>query len=124
MPELEYSVADVFTEEPLRGNPLAVVSDTCGLSKQQMQAIAREFDLSETTFIERRAAAVEREAGVRVDRQRATQYLRQRGAPWFYFLAPTDDQDPSQARYRARMQFDGGGDPAIGSAAGCAISYL
>ena len=64
--ELEYFVVDVFTETPLKGNPLAVVMNTAGLTTEQMQAIAREFNLSETTFVERRAAEVERAEGVRV----------------------------------------------------------
>ena len=64
--ELEYFVVDVFTQTPLKGNPLAVVMNTAGLSTEQMQAIAREFNLSETTFVERRAAEVERAEGVRV----------------------------------------------------------
>src|SRR2546429_9629549 len=42
---------DVFTERPLLGNPLAVVLEADGLSDQQMQAIARETNLSETTFV-------------------------------------------------------------------------
>lgn len=42
---------DVFTEHPLEGNPLAVFPDARGLSTAQMQAIAREMNLSETTFV-------------------------------------------------------------------------
>lgn len=42
---------DVFTDRPLAGNPLAVVLDGSGLESAQMQAIAREFNLSETTFV-------------------------------------------------------------------------
>src|SRR5216684_3980124 len=42
---------DVFTERPLAGNPLAVVLEADGLSQAQMQAIARETNLSETTFV-------------------------------------------------------------------------
>jgi trans-2,3-dihydro-3-hydroxyanthranilate isomerase len=42
---------DVFTDRPLAGNPLAVVLDGGGLDTQHMQAIAREFNLSETTFV-------------------------------------------------------------------------
>jgi trans-2,3-dihydro-3-hydroxyanthranilate isomerase len=64
--KLDYFVADVFTETPLKGNPLAVVMNTSGLGTDQMQAIAREFNLSETTFIERRPAEIERAEGVRV----------------------------------------------------------
>ncbi len=237
--ELDYRLVDVFTSSPLTGNPLAVVFDTAGLSTERMLAIAREFNLSETTFIERRASALEQEEGVRVrifttqeelpfaghptlgtasvlrecapetlrgdtlklslnvgsvpvrfeqrngalfgemtqrdpefgpelDRhevarlcglavedlhpqsapqivstgtafaivplrsaealarltvpqQEATAWLRQRGARWFFVLGPTGMESPA---FRARMQFNGGEDPATGSAAGCAISYL
>jgi trans-2,3-dihydro-3-hydroxyanthranilate isomerase len=240
--DLDYFVVDVFTETALTGNSLAVVINTGGLKTEQMQAIAREFNLSETTFVERRAADVERREGVRVrifttqeelnfaghptlgtasvlrlnapevvhndtvtlalnvgavpvrfaangrssqilfgemtqrdpefgeeldaaevarlcglnaddldpalppqvvstgtafaivvlkshvslarlnvSQQEATQWLRSRGARWFYVLAPTSEEAPA---WRARMQFNGGEDPATGSAAGCAISYL
>jgi trans-2,3-dihydro-3-hydroxyanthranilate isomerase len=63
---LEYFVVDVFTDTPLKGNPLAVVMNTANLSTERMQSIAREFNLSETTFVERRAAQIERAEGVRV----------------------------------------------------------
>jgi trans-2,3-dihydro-3-hydroxyanthranilate isomerase len=46
-----YQVFDVFTDSPLAGNALAVVLDAEGLGGEQMQAIAREFRLSETAFI-------------------------------------------------------------------------
>lgn len=233
---LRYFLMDVFTNAPLEGNPLAVVMNTCGLETAEMQAIAREFNLSETTFVERRAAELEREAGVRVriftteeelpfaghptlgtasvlkriapealrdgtmtlqenvgsipvrfesgdslfgemtqrdpefgamlegeevarlcglgaddmDREHepqvvstgngfaivllgslealdrlkvrqdeATPWLRARGARWFYVMARDGHEG-----WRARMQFNGGEDPATGSAAGCAIAYL
>jgi trans-2,3-dihydro-3-hydroxyanthranilate isomerase len=250
---LDYFVVDVFTETPLAGNALAVVENTCGLTTERMQAIAREFNLSETTFIERRSAEVERAEGVlvrifttqeelpfaghpalgtasvlkmiaretlrgdtltlslkvgpipvrfeagaedagaifgemtqrepefgaeldaaavapllglafedmdpalppqvvstgapfaivalktvealarlKVNQDAATAWLRERGARWFYVVAPDLNQDQNSSRrenesdmkYRARMQFNGGEDPATGSAAGCAISYL
>ena len=237
MTELDYFVVDVFTGIALEGNPLAVVMDTVSLSTERMQAIAREFNLSETTFVERRPAAVERAEGVRVrifttqeelnfaghptlgtasvlrlkapetvyeatvtlalnvglvpvcfegeglfgqmrqpepefgeeldraevarltglaledldpalaprcvstgtafaivplrsaealarlrvNQQEATPWLRAHGARWFYVLGPTGGEAPA---WRARMQFYGGEDPATGSAAGCAISYL
>ena len=245
MPDLNYFVVDVFTVEPLAGNPLAVVMNTCGLTTERMQAVAREFNLSETTFVERRSAEIERVEGVRVriftpreelpfaghptlgtagvlkaqapetlqgdtvtlalevgpvpvrfeessagsaglfgemtqrdpefgaelDRavvarlaglhsddldpalppqvvstgtafaivalrseaalarlkvkqEEATVWLRERGARWFYVLAPALDQNQDGTNYRARMQFYGGEDPATGSAAGCAIAYL
>jgi trans-2,3-dihydro-3-hydroxyanthranilate isomerase len=235
--ELDYFIVDVFSAKALEGNPLAVVMDTAGLRTDQMQAIAREFNLSETTFVQRRAADVEQREGVRVrifttqeelpfaghptlgtasvlrtfapeaapndtvtlqlnvglvpvaftagssfgemtqrdpefgtelnarevksllslvnddldpshppqivstgtgfaivvlqsqealarlqvKQEAATAWLRVRGARWFYVLAPTGGEAPA---WRARMQFSGGEDPATGSAAGCAISYL
>ena len=42
---------DVFSDRPLAGNPLAVFVDGAGLSSVEMQAIAREMNLSETTFV-------------------------------------------------------------------------
>lgn len=244
MTTLDYHVVDVFTDAPLKGNPLAVVENTCGLATEQMQAIAREFNLSETTFVERRGAEVERAEGVRVrifttqeelpfaghptlgtasvlkmtapetvcdgvvtlslqvgavpvrfegaglrgtmtqrdpefgeeldaaevaglcglgledldaglrpqtvstgtafaivvlrsavalerlkvDQEGAMKYLRARGARWFYVMAreagPAQTLNQNPTKWWARMQFYGGEDPATGSAAGCAISYL
>jgi trans-2,3-dihydro-3-hydroxyanthranilate isomerase len=49
--QLPYTILDVFAENPLEGNPLAVFHDGRGLSDAQMQAIARETNLSETTFV-------------------------------------------------------------------------
>jgi trans-2,3-dihydro-3-hydroxyanthranilate isomerase len=57
---------DVFSSRPLEGNSLAVFSDGRGLSDAEMQALAREMNLSETTFILPRDAATEREKGIRV----------------------------------------------------------
>jgi len=235
--ELDYFLVDVFTETALSGNPLAVVMNSVGLTAERMQAIAREFNLSETTFVERRAEEVEQREGVqvrifttqeelnfaghptlgtasvlrmnapetvrentvtlkenvgavpvrfaeaglfgemtqpdpefgaepdaaevarlcgleaedldsalrpqivstgtafaivalrshealaklRVSQQEAAAWLRTRGARWFYVLGPTGGEAPA---WRARLQFYGGEDPATGSAAGCAISYL
>jgi len=235
--ELDYYVVDVFTETALKNNGLAIMMDTAGLPTERMQAIAREFNLSETTFVQRRAASVEQAEGVRVrifttqeelpfaghptlgtatvlkltapetmrtetvtlalnvgpvpvrfqkegvfgemtqrdpefgaeldraevarlcglkvedlqamappqvvstgtafaivalssseslarlrvNQEATTTWLRERGARWFYVLGPTAGGEPA---WRARMQFYGGEDPATGSAAGCAISYL
>jgi len=44
---------DVFTDKPLAGNPLAVITDGDGLSARQMQAIAREMNLAETVFVQK-----------------------------------------------------------------------
>jgi trans-2,3-dihydro-3-hydroxyanthranilate isomerase len=57
---------DVFSSKPLEGNSLAVFSDARGLSDAEMQAVAKEMNLSETTFILPRDAAIERDRGVRV----------------------------------------------------------
>ncbi|WP_020574710.1 PhzF family phenazine biosynthesis protein [Actinopolymorpha alba] len=46
-----YEIVDVFADRPYTGNPLAVVLDAEDLSTEQMQAMAREFNLSETTFV-------------------------------------------------------------------------
>jgi len=48
---LQFETVDVFTSEQFSGNPLAVVLNAEGLSSAQMQAIAGEFNLSETTFV-------------------------------------------------------------------------
>src|SRR5579871_3146161 len=66
MPVLSMAQWDVFSERPLEGNSLAVFFDARGLSDSEMQAIAKEMNLSETTFIFPRELEVERERGVRV----------------------------------------------------------
>ena len=242
--ELSYFVVDVFTDRALAGNPLAVVMNSGSLTPEQMQAVAGEFNLSETAFVERRPPEVEQAEGVRVriftteeelpfaghpslgtasvikteapeavvddtvtlalnvgpvpvrfskkegpegaetvfgemtqpdaefgmelepgdtawltgltledldprlppqivstgtafavvvlnsaealarlqvSQREATRWLRERGARWFYVLAPTGEPESA---WQARMQFNGGEDPATGSAAGCAIAYL
>jgi trans-2,3-dihydro-3-hydroxyanthranilate isomerase len=57
---------DVFSSKPFEGNSLAVFFDGRGLSDAEMQAIAIEMNLSETTFILPRDPETERERGVRV----------------------------------------------------------
>lgn len=51
MPEYRYQLVDVFTDRPFGGNPLAVFPDGRGIPEAAMQAIARELNLSETTFV-------------------------------------------------------------------------
>jgi trans-2,3-dihydro-3-hydroxyanthranilate isomerase len=259
---LDYFVLDVFSDARLVGNQLAVVLNPGNLSTELMQAIARETNLSETTFVERRDPAIERREGVlvriftteeelpfaghptlgtasllaaiapecvventvklalpvgtvpvvleprasgastwpvrgvmtqrdpefgeilepkevaaltglqvedfdpalpiqivstgtgfaivplarhrsmdaiarvQVRQREASTFLRARGARWFYILGPEDavtrstrtanseSLASSTPEWRARMQFNGGEDPATGSAAGCAISHL
>ncbi len=51
MPRRRFVTLDVFTDRILAGNPLAVVLDSEGLDAARMQAVAREFNLSETVFV-------------------------------------------------------------------------
>ncbi|MGC5332689.1 PhzF family phenazine biosynthesis protein [Micromonospora sp. DT62] len=51
MSTLAYEIVDVFTDRPFAGNPLAVVFGAEGLATEQMQALALEFNLSETVFV-------------------------------------------------------------------------
>ena len=242
MVPLDYYIVDVFSETVLAGNPLAVVINNADLTTEEMQSIAVEFNLSETTFVQRRALAIERQEGIRVRifttqeeldfaghptlgtasvlrlfapeceqdstitlaenvgpipvcfssadhdlfaemtqrdpefgvtldprevahlcglqfddldpaappqivstgtafaivllrshealgrlkvrQDESSAWLRERGARWFYVLAPRPDQVKCMPQFFARMQFNGGEDPATGSAAGCAVSYL
>jgi trans-2,3-dihydro-3-hydroxyanthranilate isomerase len=57
---------DVFTSRPMEGNQLAVFTDARGLSDDEMQCLAKETNLSETTFILPRDEATDREKGIRV----------------------------------------------------------
>ncbi|MFC6645285.1 PhzF family phenazine biosynthesis protein [Granulicella cerasi] len=233
---LEYTVLDVFAEAPLAGNPLAVFHDARGLSTEEMQSLARETNLSETTFVlpsddesqgvrvriftteeelpfaghptlgtatwlhlnhptlrgaeeiklhlnvgtipvrftQREGAGyfgtmrqndpvfgarfdaaevasvigvpeaaidaryapqsvstgnafcvvllrdTEAFTNLAIDQRASAVWLRERGIRWFYVLLATEDP----LRFRARMQFNGTEDPATGSAAGPAISWL
>src|SRR5258707_13937644 len=47
----QFVTVDVFTDRKFGGNPLAVLPDAEGLSSEQMQAIAAEFNYAETTFV-------------------------------------------------------------------------
>ncbi|HJW37122.1 MAG TPA: PhzF family phenazine biosynthesis protein [Candidatus Udaeobacter sp.] len=62
----EFVQLDVFTQTPLAGNPLAIFTDARGLNDGEMQALAREMNLSETTFILPRDAATEAREGKKV----------------------------------------------------------
>src|SRR5947207_1467389 len=65
-PIYEFVQLDVFTQTPLTGNPLAVFTDGRGLTDEKMQALAREMNLSETTFILPRDPATETQEGKKV----------------------------------------------------------
>ena len=62
----EFVQVDVFTQTPLAGNPLAIFTDGRGLNEAEMQALAREMNLSETTFILPRDPATEAQEGKKV----------------------------------------------------------
>src|SRR5262245_32794559 len=46
-----FAIVDVFSDQPLTGNPLAVFTQADGMTDDTMQAISREFSVSETTFV-------------------------------------------------------------------------
>src|SRR5262245_19329342 len=66
MHQLSFVTVDVFTSRPLQGNQLAVLTDARGLSDAEMQSLAKEMNLSETTFIFPRDPEQERANGVKV----------------------------------------------------------
>jgi trans-2,3-dihydro-3-hydroxyanthranilate isomerase len=68
MPDRSYEFVqvDVFTQTPLTGNALAVFTYARGLSDDEMQALAREMNLSETTFVFPRDPAIEAKEGKKV----------------------------------------------------------
>jgi trans-2,3-dihydro-3-hydroxyanthranilate isomerase len=90
----DYAQVDVFAENPLEGNALAIFTDARGLSDAEMQAIARETNLCETTFILPRTEAIERERGVYVRIFTVREELRFAGHPtlgtasWLYLNHP------------------------------------
>jgi trans-2,3-dihydro-3-hydroxyanthranilate isomerase len=75
---LPYSVVDVFAEHALEGNPLAIFHDAHSLSSAEMQALARETNLAETTFI---LPADDESKGVRVRIFTTQEELRFAGHP-------------------------------------------
>jgi trans-2,3-dihydro-3-hydroxyanthranilate isomerase len=89
--ELEYALVDVFAEQPLEGNPLAIFTDATGLTTVEMQALARETNLAETTFVLPEESA---ETGVRVRIFTTQEELPFAGHPtlgtaaWLYFNHP------------------------------------
>jgi trans-2,3-dihydro-3-hydroxyanthranilate isomerase len=90
----DYAIVDVFAEQPLAGNALAVFPDARGLTGDQMQSIARETNLCETTFILPRAPEIERERGVQVRIFTVREELQFAGHPtlgtasWLYLHHP------------------------------------
>jgi trans-2,3-dihydro-3-hydroxyanthranilate isomerase len=90
----DFAQVDVFAENPLEGNALAVFSDARGLSTEEMQALARETNLSETTFILPRPPEIERERGIQVRIFLTTEEVPFAGHPtlgtasWLYWNHP------------------------------------
>jgi len=88
--KFDYALVDVFAERPLQGNQLAIFTDARGLSDEEMQALARETNLSETTFILPREPEIERERGIQVRIFTAAEELLFAGHPtlgtasWLY----------------------------------------
>jgi trans-2,3-dihydro-3-hydroxyanthranilate isomerase len=86
---------DVFAERPLEGNALAIFTDARGLTADEMQALARETNLSETTFIIPRAPEMEHQRGVQVRIFLTTEEVPFAGHPtlgtasWLYWNHPT-----------------------------------
>jgi trans-2,3-dihydro-3-hydroxyanthranilate isomerase len=77
----EFVQLDVFTQTPLTGNALAVFTDGRGLNEEEMQAIAREMNLSETTFILPRDPAIDAKEGKKVRIFTVTEELPFAGHP-------------------------------------------
>jgi trans-2,3-dihydro-3-hydroxyanthranilate isomerase len=90
----DFAQVDVFAERPLEGNALAIFPDARGLSTAEMQALARETNLSETTFILPRAPELERERGIHVRIFLTTEEVPFAGHPtlgtasWLYWNHP------------------------------------
>ncbi|HTH53235.1 MAG TPA: PhzF family phenazine biosynthesis protein [Edaphobacter sp.] len=90
----DYALVDVFAERPLEGNQLAIFPDARGLSDEEMQALARETRLSETTFVLPRSPEIEQEHGVQVRIFTTEEELPFAGHPtlgtasWLYWSHP------------------------------------
>jgi len=90
----DFAQVDVFAEQPLAGNALAIFTDARGLITAEMQALARETNLCETTFILPRAEEIERERGVHVRIFTVREELQFAGHPtlgtasWLYLNHP------------------------------------
>jgi trans-2,3-dihydro-3-hydroxyanthranilate isomerase len=90
----DFAQVDVFAERPLEGNALAIFPDARSLSTAEMQALARETNLSETTFVFPRTPEIERERGIRVRIFLTTEEVPFAGHPtlgtasWLYWNHP------------------------------------
>jgi trans-2,3-dihydro-3-hydroxyanthranilate isomerase len=95
----EFIQLDVFTQTALAGNPLAIFPDARGLNDAEMQALAREMNLSETTFIFPRDAATEARDGKKVRIFTVEQELPFAGHPTLgtaLYLYASDSTKPAE----------------------------
>jgi trans-2,3-dihydro-3-hydroxyanthranilate isomerase len=97
----EFIQLDVFTQTPLAGNPLAVFPDARALNDAEMQALAREMNLSETTFIFPRDRATEDREGKKVRIFTVEQELRFAGHPTlgtalYLYASESNQKKPSE----------------------------
>jgi trans-2,3-dihydro-3-hydroxyanthranilate isomerase len=93
----DFVQVDVFARTRFAGNPLAIFGDASGLSDKEMQAIAREMNLSETTFILPRDSQTEAREGTRVRIFTVEEELPFAGHPtlgtalYLYALRPSEE---------------------------------
>ena len=97
----EFVQVDVFTQTPLAGNPLAVFTDARGLNDGEMQALAREMNLSETTFILPGDATTETQQGKKVRIFTVEEELPFAGHPTlgtalYLYASESDSKKPAQ----------------------------
>jgi predicted PhzF superfamily epimerase YddE/YHI9 len=116
---------DVFSSQRLLGNPLAVFPNAQGLSDAEMQDIARETNLQETTFVFPRDPAVERNTlqSLRPDLQRVRAYFEHEPELTDFYYITRDTKDPAIG-LRSRGIYADGEDPATGSAAGSTAAWM
>jgi len=88
---------DVFTSVPMEGNQLAVIPDARGLSDDEMQKLAKEMNLSETTFVLPGDAETESQEGVRVRIFTVNEELPFAGHPTLGTAWHLKQQRPDQA---------------------------
>ena len=99
MRSYKFVQVDVFTSKALEGNQLAVFPDARGLSDDDMQSLAREMNLSETTFIFPRDAGVEEREGVQTRIFTVAEELPFAGHPTLgtaFYLRSANPQKPAQ----------------------------
>jgi trans-2,3-dihydro-3-hydroxyanthranilate isomerase len=114
--EFSFVQLDVFTSRPLEGNQLAVFTDARGLSDDEMQKLARETNLSETTFIFPRDTETERREGHKVRIFTVNEELPFAGHPtlgtaWYLKQHSSDDEivlDLKVGRIPVRFEERGG----------------